>query len=81
VLTNYQGDIEKVIWKAIYNFNDTQRSEINAAIRALRDALMRADEALGNNELGHAETACEESETALVELHRIRRALGIVHEP
>jgi hypothetical protein len=57
-LTNYQGDIEKVIWQSINNFDDHQRSEINAAVRQLRDALTDADTALGNNELGNAEIAC-----------------------
>jgi hypothetical protein len=80
VLTNEQGDVEKVIWGVIYNFNDHQRSEINVAVRRLRDALTKADAALGNDELGNAEAACEQSEYALNDLRALGANLGIIHE-
>ena len=79
-LVNGQGDIETVLWQSISDLNESQRGEINAAVRRLRDALTRADEALGNDELGHAETACEQSENILTELRRIGREFGIIHE-
>jgi hypothetical protein len=87
-LTNIQGDIESVLWQSLPKLDDPQHlnikeaiapgGEISAAIRQLRDVLMKADDMLGKDELDYAESACEQSEHALIELRTIGRELGVL---